>query len=509
MFSILFDTDLHDSPQLSAQEPDYFADLNLDQVVETITAGREEYRIKPFFYSPLASLEQIRYRHEIFQDLENRAIFACVNTFKQQMRLMRKHLEQAGKLHYRYQERRWFLDAVHIYCESVSKLLRDLAASPVRSRGFKALCRYLENYCGSHRFLSLVDETKTLLEGLATVRYCVHLHGKTIEVRPYESQPDYTTEIEEVFAKFKHRSGKDYLCEFPSWPEMNHVEANILELVARIYPDLFQDLDDYRNRNSDYLDETIAAFDRQVQFYTAYLEYRQGLERAGLPFCYPTLSREGKEIRSREGFDIALAHQLTRNGAAVVTNDFFLRGRERIIVITGPNQGGKTTFARAFGQIHYLAALGCPVPGTEAQLLLFDRLFTHFEKEEKIQDLRGKLQDDLVRIRTIVEHSTPRSIVIVNEIFSSTTLQDAVFLGRKVLESFIDIDLISVWVTFLDELASLSPKTVSMVSTVDPENPVVRTFKIVRRPADGLAYALSLAEKHRLTYDRIKERLPS
>lgn len=507
--SILFEETENGINKETVAAPDFFTDLNLDQVINTITSGKQEYNLRPFFYTPLNNVEAIKYRHEIIRDLENKSLFEPIQSFAKKMRMMREHLAQAGKLYYKYQQESWFLDAVEIYCDAVNNLVHDLSLAELKSRGFLAFREYVTNYANSGPFTSLLAETKKLKADLSTIKYCLLIRGNSIKVSQYEAEIDYTAEVEATFAKFKQGAVKDYGAKFPAGPDMNHVEARILDLVAKLYPEIFLELDNFCAKNVHYLDETLAVFDREVQFYIAYLEYMALFKRAGLKFCYPQISNPCKEVYDTEVYDLALAYKLMSEKSAIVCNDFFLKGKERIFVVTGPNQGGKTTFARTFGQVHYLASLGCPVPGREAQLFLCDRLFTHFEKEENIKDLRSKLEDDLVRIYHILNQATPNSIVIMNEILTSTTLNDALFLSQEIMEKIIQLDLLGVYVTFIDELASLSEKTVSMVSTIVPENPALRTYKIVRRPADGLAYAIAIAEKYRLTYDCLKERLQS
>jgi DNA mismatch repair protein MutS len=94
-----------------------------------------------------------------------------------------------------------------------------------------------------------------------------------------------------------------------------------------------------------------------------------------------------------------------------------------------------------------------------------------------------------------------------HEIFNSTSLDDQTFLSTKALEQILAVDVIGVCVTFIDGLSTLSEKTVSMVSTVDPEDPARRTFELIRKPADGLAYALSITRKRGVTYEQFRTRV--
>ena len=491
----------------NASPPDYFRDLFLDQIINSITANRQEYNLKPFFYTPLHDVDTISYRQEIMQDMENERLMEKIKAFSESMARLHSYLNLVEKLSFIHHRNGWLLEAALVYCFAVHDLERDLASIELKSRGLLAFRRVLAGYVQSERYLSLQTEATSVKSRLSEVKYSVVIQTGRFFVRKYEGEANYSEEVENTFAKFKQGAVKDYRTKLYERTGMNHIEAQILDFVARLYPDQFTELNEFSIKHSSFLDEMIASFAREIQFYIAYLEYIEGIKHNGLSFCYPEVSATRKEIAGRDVFDLALANNLLKMNDPVVCNDFFLEDPERILVISGPNQGGKTTFARMFGQLHYIASLGCPVPGKTAKLFLYDQIFSHFEREEDIHNLRGKLQDDLVRIHSILNEAKPNSILILNEIFSSTTLEDAVFLSKEIMQRVMDLDLLCVWVTFIDELTSLSEKTVSMVSTVVPENPALRTFKIIRQTADGLAYAHSIAKKHHLTFEQILERI--
>ena len=100
VFNSILNENENSSKQEITEAPNFFRDLNLDQIVNSITAGKEEHNLKSFFYTPLNTIKLITYRHEIFQDLENKILFEYIKLFTKKMNTLHLYLSLTGNLHY-------------------------------------------------------------------------------------------------------------------------------------------------------------------------------------------------------------------------------------------------------------------------------------------------------------------------------------------------------------------------------------------------------------------------
>ncbi len=484
----------------------YFVDLGLDRYVAAATEGHEFFRLATYFYSPLSDADDIIFRQSAFSEVMS--IRHILTPFSSSLKQMRDRIRLRDKMSHPLQKVALHVEAADLYIGAVDTLLAAISKTPVSSSALDLYFDALRTFSESDDYRSLRSETRLVLQTFTEIRYTVNLWTGHLTVSPYQDLPDLTAEVELTFARFQQGTAKDYRIKVGETLELNHVETEILERVEQLHPEPFELLNKFASRTRDGFPAALLTnFDRELAFLFACNDVAEPLQAVGLTLTMPRLATE-KRVSASHSFDIALALKLTSEASAVITNNFSLEPPEQFLVVTGPNQGGKTTFARMFGSMHYLAMLGIPVPGSDVELPVPDRIFTHFEREEDAHSGHGKLEDELLRIYQIITFATERSVVIVNEMFASTTLADSIDLGTRVMGQLIQIGAVGVCVTFVDELSSLSRSTVSLVANVIREPPNTPTFTLDRRAADGVAYALAIASRHGLTFDQLSSRLP-
>ncbi|WP_129287468.1 DNA mismatch repair protein MutS [Streptomyces sp. GZWMJZ-114] len=504
---ILFSDPQDEAASQTAGEPDCFPDLYLAQVLSSLTEGREEYGLEPYFRYRLPTVDAIVYRQEVFRDLGRPGIRAALSSFAARMRETRSRLRTASQLRHPYQRSAVFREAAGIYHTALVQLDTALQGSAPASRALLRLSEWLTGHVRSTEFAAFSSDLARTAALFDSVHYTLTIGPGQVTVAPCHDEEDMGAAVMADFARFSQGTPPTRLDRPREFHTADTVEAAVLDRVALLFPAPFAQLAAFADTHRDFLDATISTVDREAQFYLACLDLTDRFHDAGLPTCLPEVSVHSKRVLARETYDMALAERLIDDSREIVVGDFHLAGHERMLVVTGPNQGGKTTLARTFGQLHHFAALGAPVAGRKALLPLCDVILTHFERGEQSDDTGGQLRDDLIRVHQLLSRATSSSIVILNELFTSTTSQDAILLGRRVLTELTRRGTLGVFVTFVHELASLNEATVSMVSTVDPENPTRRTYRLERRPADDVSYAESLARLHRLTFRGITQRL--
>jgi hypothetical protein len=494
--------------KMTQEIPSCFGDLHLDFIRDSMISGKASMELNCYFQKPLNNIGDIIYRQDVFRDLENPGLVEAFTSFVNGMGKLEEEMRLVDQLNYIRQKEAFLLEAVLHYCTLICQINDGLAQFGLESKALGKVKDYIGDYIRSGPFMEMHEKAARLSGMIRQISYSVYIKDNHVTVGRLSEKKDYCLKAASLFADWiSNDKGNVKSRSFGSGIQMNQVEVRIFDYVVKLYPDIFKQLSDFCQKYSDYKDMEIVSFYRDIQFYLLWLSFIEPLKNKGLPFCYPVISDEGKICNAEQCFDISLAAKLLSAENDIVTNDFSYQDGERILIVTGPNQGGKTTFARMVGQVFYLASLGLPVPGLSARLFLCTQIFTHFEKKEVLDTAQGKLRDDIERIHSILTTADSNSLLIMNETFSSTTLSDAVCLGKEIISQILLKDMLCVYVTFIDELTRGISGTVSMVSGIDPYDTSRKTYKVTRRPSDGKAYAMAIAEKYNLSYAQIMERI--
>ena len=126
---------------------------------------------------------------------------------------------------------------------------------------------------------------------------------------------------------------------------------------------------------------------------------------------------------------------LGKQNYAYIGNDFVLED-DKLVLVTGPNSGGKTAFCKTITQIQLLAQIGCYVPAQSAKLTVADRIFYQAPEISHLDDGEGRFGTELKRTKDIFLATTAKSLVILDELSEGTTFEEKMESSSNVLDGF-------------------------------------------------------------------------
>lgn len=189
----------------------------------------------------------------------------------------------------------------------------------------------------------------------------------------------------------------------------------------------------------------------ELAFYIGCLNLHAKLGELGEPVCLPVPAAAGQRTLSFANlYDAALA---LSSGRPVVGNELKADGKD-LIIVTGANTGGKSTFLRSLGLAHVMMQAGMFVPALQFCGETANGLFTHFKREEDATMESGKWDEELSRMSTIVDHLQANAAVLFNESFASTNEREGSEIAAQIVDALLERGVRAFFVTHLYEFAS-------------------------------------------------------
>jgi DNA mismatch repair ATPase MutS len=226
----------------------------------------------------------------------------------------------------------------------------------------------------------------------------------------------------------------------------------------------------------------------ELAFYRCCLRLHQRITERGLSTCWPEPVDGEPALSSRGLYDVCLALGTTDR---VIGNDLDADGCG-LLVVTGANGGGKSTFLRSVGLAQLMMQCGMFVPAKVFRAGIRTGIFSHFRREEDAVIDSGKLDQELRRMSAVVDVLQPRGMLLCNEPFASTNDREGSEIARQVFEPLVDAGVAVVVVTHLFDLAhawSTADRTDMLFLRAEHRPDGERTFRLVPGAPEATSYA--------------------
>ncbi|OPY92842.1 MAG: DNA mismatch repair protein MutS [Syntrophaceae bacterium PtaU1.Bin231] len=253
---------------------------------------------------------------------------------------------------------------------------------------------------------------------------------------------------------------------------------------------------------------------QELGFFLGAAALQREWAKGGIPVVNPTLvDKRERRAAILGSFNPSLI--TTLGGNRVVPNDILSDRDHNIFVITGPNNGGKTTYIRQVGQMYWLAHLGMGVPADRAELSLVDSLFTSFNAEDNTAEGTGLYLTELKRISQFTRpepgqpRMTPYSVIFFDEFANGTDHQESVRRTRTILEHLSRKGVTAYFTTHKHEIADIVARgdlagAVNLAAEVRHRNGGIETTYRIVRDAREMSYGHLQAEAMGITPESLQ-----
>ena len=515
-------------------------DLGLEAIVTAFASSRgHQTEVRALFSRLPRDPEVITYRQAVLEDMLT--IPALAERFVSLLPVMDSLFEASHPLE---REMPWLHEVVWrvgelqniIDCfEGMGEIL-DTVEDRIQSDGLRLLHEQVRQTRNDPTYQRLAKELPGLvskLRGSASITIGVNLDHNlrpvqatllSVNEKPFTDQ----SLLNLLFGVRTDREGISPLHSVPKGNARDSLNNPVDPMMVPLFADLAKVLEQTAIPIADQLRQYAGLHGRLFTnlrqgliFYLGALQLIQRFQKLGLPMCRPRIAPIKErlcEVKDSYNLHLPLKHSETEHGTAssIVWNDIHMGQDGRILILTGPNSGGKTTYVQGVGVVHILAQLGCYVPGTAAVISPLDHLFTHFPLEEKPEADTGRFGEEAIRLGKIFEQVTRHSLVLLNETLSSTSFSESLYLAEDLVRILRRVGARAIYATHLHELASRADalnhsvpgesKIISVVSSpIEGNNAEMRsTYKLEIRPPLGQSYAREIAARYGISYEQLE-----